>query len=172
MRHEAARTPVIDGFPFSEGGGRLQGVWPVAKFARLQDLLASNCGDLDYEVLGTRDELGRQCLGVKVSGALQLACQRCLGALPYPLAIDALLQLARSEEEIESRPVEAEGADCVVAGKEMAVGTLLEDEILLAIPLAPRHERCAGATAAAEEAKPSPFEGLRMLLDRGGSAKN
>ena len=172
MRHQAAHFPVIDGYQFAEAGGRLSGTRPVAEFARLLDVLASDSGEVEYEVLGTRDDLGRQCLRIKVTGALQLACQRCLGAFSLPLRIDATLLLARNEAEIEAHPVEPDGPDRVVGSKEMVLGTLLEDEILLAIPLAPRHEHCVAAGAATDEAKASPFADLRSLLVRGGSAKN
>ena len=168
----AARFPVIDGYQFVEAGGRLSGVWPVAEFERLRDVLAAGTGELDYDLTGTRDGFGRPALGLKVSGTLQLACQRCLGALPFELRIDAMLLLARDEAEIEARTADPDGPDSVVGSKEMFVGALLEDEILLAIPLAPRHEHCLNAGAVIGEANASPFADLRTLLDQRGRAKN
>ena len=149
----------------------MRGGWPVARFARVLDVLASEAGELDCAIEGARDESGRPGLRVRVSGVLQVACQRCLAAMQYPLQIDTLLLLARSEAEIEARPLEPEGPDSVVAGKEMDVAALLEEEILLAIPLAPRHEQCSGNGAGMGEAQASPFAGLRARLHRGG-AKN
>jgi len=67
----------------------------------------------------------------------------------------------------------AEGPESIVAGKEMRVLELVEDEVLLAIPIAPRHQACAGGKVApggvAENAgtRQNPFAGLRGLM--GGS---
>jgi len=44
------------------------------------------------------------------------------------------------------------------------VRELVEDELLLAVPFAPRHERCVGASGMDEEGKASPFAELRGLL--------
>jgi uncharacterized protein len=135
-------------------------------------VLISNAGEIDYEVLGTKDDMGRPALQVRVSGPLQLTCQRCLKALPYALRVDATLVLARTEAEVEAQPVEPEGPDRILGSREMAVGTLLEDEVLLAVPFAPRHEQCAGASGKKSAAQGSPFADLRGLLNRGGRAGN
>ena len=91
-------------------------------------------------------------------------CQRCLGTLEYPLHIEALLLLAATQAEVDAEPLEAEGPESIVAGREMPVQALVEDEVLLAIPIAPRHGECAGAAKAAAGAKTTPFAGLRGLM--------
>ncbi len=163
---------LIDGLRFAETGDALRGKCPLSRFGRLKDLLSSNAGELEYEVLGTKDAMGRPALRIGISGQLQLTCQRCLKAMPFTLHVDEILVLAKSEAEIEAQPLEPEGPDRVLAGKEMEVGTLLEDEILLAIPFAPRHEQCSGGGAGKGEAQASPFADLRGLLNRGGRAGN
>ena len=159
--------PVIDGLEFARTGSKLQGAWPVAGFARLRDMLRTDDGTLQYELLGVPRERGRPALQLRVGGALQLVCQRCLGALEFPLHIDVSLQLAATQAEVDAQPLEAEGPEQIVAGREMPVRELVEDEVLLAIPLAPRHERCAGREAQAAVEEKSPFAGLRGLV--GGS---
>jgi len=96
---------------------------------------------------------------------LQLVCQRCLGALEYPLHIEASLHLAATQAEIDADPLEAEGPERIVASREMPVRDLVEDEVLLAIPLAPRHEHCGGGAAQAPRERQSPFAGLRGMVD-------
>jgi uncharacterized protein len=171
--HNQPGFPRIDGFRFAETGDVLRGKCRIAGLGRLQDLLASNAGELDYELHGTTDEAGRPSIRVRIGGELQLTCQRCLKALAHELRIDELLVLAKSEAEIESQPVDPEKPDRVLGEKEMEVGTLLEDEILLAVPVAPRHEQCSAAESVKKGgAQASPFSGLRGLLDRGGRARN
>ena len=160
MSHQS----VIDGLEFARTGSKLQGAWPVADFPRLRDVLRTNEGTLRYELRGVPQEQGRPALRLKVDGALQFVCQRCLGALEIPLHLDVSLQLAATQAEVDTGPVEAEGPDKIVAGRQMPVREMVEDEVLLAIPIAPRHERCASGSAGLDDGQ-SPFAGLRGLLD-------
>lgn len=73
-----SHQPVIDGFEFASAGATQHGNLPLKEFSRLRDLLASDAGEVAYEVEGTRDERGQPSLRVSVRGALQLRCQRCL----------------------------------------------------------------------------------------------
>jgi len=157
--------PVIDGFDFAKSGKTLQGSVPFSDLPRLSDLLNDARGALDYAISGVRDGKGRLALRVRINGALRVKCQRCLEALELPVAIDSTLALAGKAEDMEAEPLEADGADWVLAGKDMNVGELLEDELLLAVPYAPRHERCGkGSENSVGEATASPFAGLRSLM--------
>ena len=68
--------PTIDGFEFASAGATQQGVWPLKDFPRLRDVLASDAGEVAYEISGVRDDRGRPGLRLKVSGTLMLRCQR------------------------------------------------------------------------------------------------
>ena len=164
-----SHQPVIDGLEFAKARSRLQGAWPVAEFLRLHDALRSTAGTLRYELQGVPEELGRPALRLKVEGALQLTCQRCLGALEFPLRIEVLLLLAETQAEIDAAPLEAEGPESILAGRDMPVRALVEDEVLLAIPIAPRHPACSAGARDAAEARQRPFAGLRGMI---GSTKH
>ena len=159
-----AHQPVIDGLEFAKAGSRLQGSWPVAAFRRLRDALRSDDGTLAYELLGLPELQGRPALRLKVDGALQMTCQRCLGSLVFPLRIEVPLLLAATQAEIDAEPLVADGPESIVAGKEMPVQALVEDEVLLALPIAPRHEACAASVAAATGERQTPFAALRGLI--------
>lgn len=159
-----SHQPVIDGFEFAAAGAMQQGVWPVRDFPRLRDMLASDAGDVRYAIEGVCDARGRPALRVKVSGALQLRCQRCLEALVFEVDTDETLVLAATQAEIDAEPADARAPDPVLAGEEMPVRDLLEDELILALPYAPRHERCAGAAEPRVDERISPFAGLRGML--------
>jgi uncharacterized protein len=158
-----SHQPVIDGLEFARTGASLQGTWPVAVFSRLRDALQTEEGTLRYELLGMPQVQGRPALRLKVGGALQLVCQRCLGTLEFPLHIDVTLQLAATQAEVDAEPLAAEGPEQILAGRDMSVRELVEDEVLLAIPLAPRHERCEGRELRPASEDLSPFAALRGL---------
>ena len=156
--------PVIDGLEFAKAGSSLQGEGPVGEFPRLRDALRSEAGTLRYELQGVPETQGRPALRLKVEGSLQLLCQRCLGSLEFPLKISVLLRLAASQAEVDAEPLEAEGPESIAAGKAMPVRALVEDEVLLAIPIAPRHESCTGGAAEGAGTKQTPFAALRGMI--------
>lgn len=159
-----SHQPVIDGLEFARAGAELQGEWPVAAFARLRGSLASADGALSWSVRGASDAQGRPCLELGLRGKLRLVCQRCLEEMDFPVAIDSVVILAASAVELEADQAELGVPDRVLARKDMAVRDLLEDELLLAVPYAPRHESCAARPGAAAQPRVSPFSGLRGLV--------
>ena len=131
----------------------------------MRDALRTEEGTLQYELRGVPEEQGRPALRLKVDGALQLVCQRCLGALEFPLHIEVSLLLAATQAEVDAEPLEAEGPEQHRRRAGNAGARLVEDEVLLAIPIAPRHERCAGRQRRQRQARrQSPFAGLRGLM--------
>lgn len=159
---------VVDSMQFAREAGVLAGSVPVAQLGRLADLLADASGALVCELRGGRDGEGKSYLDLKVGGSVNLRCQRCLGALPFAVAIDSRLMLVASEEDWTDEELAEDGPDAIEASRELAVLPLVEDEILLALPIAPRHENCRppGETGEAEtEHRPSPFAALAKLKD-------
>ncbi|HEX7053738.1 MAG TPA: YceD family protein [Burkholderiales bacterium] len=156
-----SHQPVIDGFEFASAGATQQGVLPLSGFERLRDMLASREGEVAYELKGVRDERGRPGLRLRVEATLQLCCQRCLGALAFEVRADELLVLAATQAEIDADPTDVASPDRVLGTKAMAVADLVEDELILSLPYAPRHDECAPAAREGEGATARPFAGLR-----------
>lgn len=161
-----SHQPVIDGFEFASAGAQQQGTMPVSGFPRLRDLLASDQGEVQYAVQGARDERGRPSLQLQVRGTLQLRCQRCLEPMPHAVDEDQLLVLAATQDEIDADPADASGPDRVLGGRQMSLRELVEDQLILALPYAPRHAGCTAAGEKDDEATASPFAGLRGMLRR------
>ena len=159
-----SHQPVIDGFEFASAGATQQGVLPLSGFERLRDVLASDVGEVAYELKGVRDERGRPSLRLRVRGMLQLRCQRCLVPFAFDVQADELLVLAATQGEIDAEPADVESPDRVLAGKDMAVADLVEDELILALPYAPRHQHCAAEARIGEAATTRPFADLRDKL--------
>jgi len=150
---------LIDGLQFSRGAETLKGTLDPSRLPRLAEMRCATTG-LSYELRGRTDAEGRGWLQVFATGTLTLECQRCLGPLTFPLALRSELLLAESERDIETAD---DDIDRVLAGKAMDVCRLIEDEVLLALPMAPRHEQCGGKRDGAEAGRSSPFAELAKL---------
>jgi uncharacterized protein len=157
--------PQIDGFEFAKAGSKLSGEWPLADFPRLRGELHSDRGALHFELEGVPIEQGHPALRLRVTGVLDLTCQRCLEALERPLHAEAMLLLYGDDREFAALPVDAEGPERILAANDMVVRDLIEDEVLRAIPYAPRHERCESRTRDEISPRLKPFASLRSLLD-------
>ena len=150
---------LIDGLQFARGAGTLEGTLDLSALPRLAGMGCATA-DLSFELHGITDADGRYWLLVSADGTLTLECQRCLGPLAFPLALRGKLLLTASEREIEAADDEI---DRVLAGNAMDVCQIVEDEVLLALPLAPKHERCGGKREGDETGRPSPFAKLAEL---------
>lgn len=161
----ALADAVIDSKEFVPGS-RLDGEIPVARLERLTDVLADTAGTLQVALAGESDSEGYPCLRIQLAGILQLRCQRCLEKLEMPVAIDSVLRLVDEGElptEGGEEELDATTPDVIVAEGELAVLSLLEDELLLSLPLAPRHKRCELPSGGEKDRAPSPFAVLAQM---------
>jgi uncharacterized protein len=108
----------------------------VAAFPRLAHEFTQ--GALFCRVVGRVDQRGSLSLQLTVSGDVQLTCQRCLGSMPYQVEVERTLYLARNEAEME-RLDALPDSDAIQAGEILSLVDLVEDEVLLSLPLATMH---------------------------------
>src|SRR5262252_1927116 len=134
-----SQAEVIDGLQFARAAREIGGVMGMERLPRLAQLQCSTEG-LEYHLRGGRAGNGKPCLRLSVRGSVTLPCQRCLDPVQFPIAIDAELQLAESAREISEADDEI---DRVLASRSMDVAWLVEDEVILELPMAARHEQCA-----------------------------
>jgi uncharacterized protein len=162
-----SRAGTIDGPQFARDRGTISGVLDIAALARLA---VSGCeaAVLCYRVSGSVNARGQGCLVVEASGVAQVTCQRCLGALELPIGLAVELELAESEHAIGAAD---DDVDRVLATKAMDVAALVEDEVLLALPMAPRHERCEQDVARGGAERTGPFAGLAALRKGGDGGR-
>lgn len=157
---------VIDSLDFACKAEVCRGKIAIAGFQRLQDYLVNNFGELGYAVIGVLDANGRPVLRVDIQGVVNLQCQRCLEELEHVLDIHTELLLAQNEQELQ-RFDEDESVDCILAQHDMDVLSLIEDEIILGLPVSPRHEQSECMPGGREDGKTtretSPFAALAVL---------
>ena len=113
-----------------------------------------------FELRGGESIRGKPCLRLQAGADVELVCQRCLEPLAMHLSADVELELCDSELEIARAE---DDVDRVLAGPAMDVAHLVEDELILALPDTPKHERCALSTDGDRAGRASPFAGLARL---------
>lgn len=131
---------IINSIEFARNSESLRGDAQVESLGRLQDLLFSNDGALEYTLTGRREADGKLFLTCVIAGVLQLRCQRCLGALVYPVRLDSELELVENDPDLSA---ENDLADAIKADPNLDVLALIEDEVLLDLPMAPMHAQDA-----------------------------
>lgn len=159
---------VIDSQKFAAAESSIRGKLDLAQMPRLADVLVCHDGSLRCEVSGTREtdcEVTRYGLHLRVEGVLALQCQRCLGEVAFDCRIDRRFLLLPPGSEWPEDELTADEYDAIPASQELSLAVLVEDEVLLALPLVPRHEDCSGpdrGLAVVDETS-SPFAVLAGL---------
>ena len=151
---------------------------PLREFARLaseaQALLPEAV--VDWQASAELREQGNAAacvwLHLQAKAAVPLTCQRCMQAVFMPLQIDQWYRFVESEEVAMAEDDEAE-EDLLVMVPQFDLLALLEDELLMALPLVPMHELCpqplvdvAVAPMEQQLEKPNPFAVLAQLKKR------
>jgi len=147
------RSGEFDAFDVALRGATLSGTAQVASMPRVVDRLAEETAGtakdstaVSWRIAGVADAQGRPALEIELDGGVPLECQRCLQAFTWPLRQRTTLLLARNERELEVLDADDETLEVILADAPQDAQTLIEDEVLLALPFAPRCERpeCAG----------------------------
>lgn len=123
----------------------------------------SSCVDVEgqYQLQGGQDKWARLFLQLSITLDLSLICQRCLRALPFGIDETSRIYLFVNETTLDEAMAQDDDLDGVVAEKEMSIQTLIEDEILMALPYAPKHDHCNNPDLdLINQDKPNPFSVL------------
>ena len=165
------RCILPDPFRFAADGRQIEGERQLVALARLAEYAGPDNDTLKFAVRGGRGADGKLQLELAISGQLQLTCQRCLTPMAWPFELVSVLLLVRSGDEIPEDELEDDERDAIETTADLDVLALIEDEVLLALPVAPRHERCELPQHAAADEKKSPFAVLAGLKKQGGGER-
>jgi uncharacterized protein len=109
-------------------------------------------------------------LHLRASATVLLQCQRCLQDMTEALVVDRHIRFVRTEAEAARLDEDSED-DVLALVPRLDLQELFEDELILTVPLVPRHSQCpkplvVAAVAQAEaldDAPPHPFAALAAL---------
>lgn len=166
----ATLPPQMDVWRMVANQRRFEGSVPLAQMPRLVELLADSDGVCRYAVEFYRDPLKIDVMHMQLSASLPLLCQRSLERFMHEVEIDQRLGLISEESQEASLP---EGMEAVLVDRsgEVSPLQLIEDELLLAVPLVPISPNASELDPewtheeAVEEDKPNPFAALQTLKE-------
>jgi uncharacterized protein len=128
----------FDAFRLARDRAQLEGDVDAVTLPRIADRLVEDRAPLHWRIRGTRDALGRPALALDVEGALPLECQRCLGVYHWPVDQHSEVLIARDAAEVARLDNDSD-LEVVLASAPLDPLELVEDELVLSTPFAPRH---------------------------------
>lgn len=169
----------IDAPKWADREAAIQEIVPLSVFARVCEGAVSSQGEVSVDCRIYRDSQHLIVLEADLKTVVPLECQRCLDAVETTIDTHMQLWLLYSEEQADRL---ADDADYLVLDEDgrISLVEVLEDELILSLPLVALHEDCevqAGANttagtheesgAAEEPRRENPFQVLAGLKGKG-----
>jgi uncharacterized protein len=139
---------------------------PPGALKRLHaELVPELAVELELGARVERDAVGSQTrtLGLSVSAQMQFQCRHCLKPLQEEVSVSREFLLVDSEEQAAAIDDELSEMDVIAVARFLRLTRLVEDELLMATPLAPKHLSCDAASQAELPSRPNPFAALAAL---------
>ncbi len=174
----------LDIAAFSQEKAQLSGRDPLGGYARLLNESSRQASELflewraNGERLRAADGAVHPGLHLYAQVELPMTCQLCMGHVSVPVEVDRRFIFVADEEAAATLDDQSED-DVLVISQEFNLRELIEDELLMSMPLVPRHEQCPEAPKMTvqdadfevlEKDKPNPFA-ILATLKGGGKGK-
>ena len=164
---------LVNPLRLADRGAELQGRIDPVSLERLGTMLAGPGGSIELTLRFGRETKGPAIVAGELAAQVELLCQRCMKPFLYSHSFEFRLGVVEDEEQAERLP---EGLEpLVVIDEQLRIADLVEDELILGLPLIPMHEAtdCNDELGRwqieGESSKENPFsvlEGLKDKLDR------
>lgn len=180
---EFAQPPRIDVRQWCQSAKRLAGQNLLFNYERLMQETGGQGAEnmvvwsVRAESLNTSAGPSQAWMHLEVTLDLPLICQRCLATVDEHLHIQRSYRFVNSETEAEQQDDDSE-EDLLVASRDFDLIALIEDEVLMDLPVAPRHVVCpvpvklmtADPDFELASVKPNPFSALAALKAKPGKS--
>lgn len=156
----------LDPYLSARQARHIHGVIAVAKLKRLVDLLQRNQGEVAVDVEFSLGDGGRVQFELTLRAELVAQCQRCLGDIHH--TVDSRRQMMVINDESEFTKVPAEFEPVVAEENRLQLIPVIEDELLLSLPIVFKHNACEAAVYQEpsdddEDERENPFAVLMQL---------
>lgn len=176
MKREFTPTR-LDVNGFAEAAATLSATDSLQDYPRLSAELAAPAPDAVVEWRAVGEDRGGAdgstlpWLHLHADTTLPLVCQRCLLPVDTSLEVDRWFRFV-ADEDAAAAEDEVSDEDVLVVSQDFDLRALVEDELLMEIPITPTHDVCPEpvqlsavdpAFEAAEQERPKPFAVLGSL---------
>lgn len=165
------KTPSINNFEFAQSEQSIADALDILEMDRLTDMLLVQEtlpeSKIQFTLAGHNKKYSSPSLHLSIDAHLPTTCQRCLNAMSVSLKLEFDYLITDSEPtEFD----ENDDLDWLEISPAMSVPALVEDELLIAFPIAPTHSseqqgECKQHTMQSGE-KPNPFAALKELMKK------
>jgi uncharacterized protein len=182
MKHPEQRLPKqVDAFKLTQQSITLEGLVSTKDLPRLAEVLSSAGNTIDlHPVLNfVVDDEGYRSAQGHVHAVLPMTCQRCLQVMPYEVQADIHWAFVATDEAAKKLPAHLDPVMLSASGY-VDLHEMLEEELLLNVPITVFHEDCEGTgvtkvfgeiEAVSDSTKTKPFMALADLLKSGDIKK-
>ncbi len=154
---------VINNLDFAKKNLSLTGKLTEVECSRLAALLNSANQQsllIQYTLIGHAEHMSHPTLELSIEVDMPVICQRCLMSMQYPLALHFIYAIS---DDAEAQDASADDVDFIEPDRAMNLVDLIEDEVIAALPIAPKHETECGDSKMHSVQKESPFAVLKGL---------
>lgn len=154
----------IDNVKFARAKRKLDGELDLSKCSRIQEI-DNFTGVLKYELVGSADSLNRPVLILSIYGIIGTLCQNCLQAMEITIDNQSQITVFFNEDQLDKAMFsddESDADDGVLAEAEFDVVQLVEDEVIMLLPYASKHDTCIGLSY--HDKDESPFSQLKNII--------
>lgn len=164
----SSRLPeYFEPFRFVEQGRTLSGTVAQKGMNRLGEMVVTPGGEVEVELHFGFDERNRAQVTGRLAADVQLICQRCMQPMDWHVETQVQLLIAHTDAEAEFI---GPGEEALIADTErQSLPDLVEDELLLALPLVARHGEGVCSAVKPEQDKPDEVE---IKADTGQGRRN
>lgn len=175
--HQLPKT--VDPLKYADQNKVLEGFVEVDQLPRLVETLAGDQGRVAVSLEFDRDEQNLRVLRGQLKTDVAMTCQRCLQPVDKTIESDFTLGIVLTDDDAKNLPRRYE--PLLVDPETLVLRDVIEEELILSLPMFAYHEQCAGdyvqaqdegqgeqadetqSAAAEDEAKPNPFSVLSEL---------
>jgi len=157
------KTFIINNLEFAQTQQKLIDTFEVFDCKRLAEMLVIQDKNAEpatvfFELTGDCKRFRQPSMHLNIRTKLPVICQRCLDEMlvDLDLSFDYLISKVAINELDENDEM-----DWLEANVEMDLQELIEDELLLALPIAPTHENSCSKLSMQSGEKPNPFAILK-----------
>ncbi len=154
----------VDNVKFAKAKKKLAGELDLVQSTRVKEL-GEFTGIIKYNLDGAVDSLNRPVLILSIYGIISTLCQNCLQSMELNIDNQSRITVFFNEDQMDKAmfaDIESEVEDGVLAESEFDVMQLVEDEVIMLLPYASKHDECIGLSY--HDDADSPFSKLKNII--------